>query len=117
MGAFVWRGSARATWKKSGLEQDVFKLIMNMKGSKNRIQLLRNLSAPKDRMQLAKELSLDWATVDYHVGVLLKYGLISEKAVYGQVKVFELTDVGSTLLKVLEEMEVKDKSEKSSGTV
>lgn len=103
MGAFVWRGRVRSVWKNNGLGPDVFNLIVKMKGSQNRIQLLKELVIPKDRLQLAKDLSVDWATVDYHVGVLLKHKLISEKIAYGQVKVFELTQLGITLLKVLEE--------------
>jgi hypothetical protein len=100
---FVWRGNIRNAWRSSGLSPDVFKLITKMKGSENRIQLLKGLTVPKDRFQLAKDLSLDWATVDYHVKVLLKYELIREKVAYAQVKVYELTPLGFTLLKVLEE--------------
>lgn len=103
VGAFVWRGRVRSVWKNNGLGSDVFKLIVKMKGSQNRIQLLKELAIPKDRLQLAKDLSVDWDTVDYHVGVLLKHKLICERVAYGQVKVFELTSLGSTLLKVLEE--------------
>ncbi len=100
---FVWRGNVRNTWRSSGLSPDVFKLVTMMKGSANRVQLLKGLTVPKDRFQLAKDLSLDWATVDYHVKVLLKHELIRERVAYGQVKVYELTSLGSTLLNVLEE--------------
>lgn len=67
--------------------------------------LLKSLSVPKDRSQLAKDLSLDWSTIDYQIEVLLKHKLVSEKSTHGQVKVYELSELGVTLLKALEELE------------
>jgi len=74
-----------------------------MKGSKTRIGMIRALTVPKDRYQLANELGLDWTTVDYHIRVLLENGLVHEQTAYGNVKMYELTPIGSTLLKVLDE--------------
>lgn len=75
-----------------------------MKGSKARSMILTALRTPKDRFQLAKVLSLDWSTIDYHIRVLCKHGLIGEKNAYGNVKLYELTPSGVSLLKVLEEL-------------
>jgi len=91
------------------LSRDVFELIVNMKGSRSRIKLLKELQVPKDRLQLAKNLSLDWSTIDYHMTVLLKHDLVSEKTAYGNVKLYELTSVAQNLLKALEEMSEKEK--------
>jgi len=63
------------------------------------------LETPKDRFQLSKGLGLDWTTVDYQVGVLLKYGLVIEESAYGNVKLYKLTPIGEVLLKALKEME------------
>ena len=80
-----------------------------MKGSQTRTTILKALLTPRDRFQLAKDLDLDWATVDYHVQVLLKHNLITEKVVFGNVKFYELTFTGSTLLAALDELNKKDK--------
>ena len=66
---------------------------------------MRALETPKDRFQLSKDLGLDWTTVDYQVGVLLKYNLVVENAAYGNVKLFTLTPMGETILKALNEMQ------------
>ena len=108
VGVFVWRGRVSSAWGKNGLQQGVFDLMVNMKGSQNRVLLLKELSMPKDRLQIAKDLALDWKTVNYHVKVLLKYGLIGEEQVYGKVKLYQLTEVGKVLLNVLEELNVKE---------
>lgn len=65
---------------------------------------MRALETPKDRFQLSKDLGLDWTTVDYQVGVLLKYNLVTENAAYGNVKLFALTPMGEIILKALNEM-------------
>ena len=81
-----------------------------MKGSQTRTTILKALLTPRDRFQLAKDLDLDWATVDYHVQILLKHSLITEKIAFGNVKFYELTLTGSTLLAALDELNKKDKA-------
>lgn len=90
------------------MQEDVFELILNMKGGKNRVLLLKELSKPKDRLQLAKTLGLDWKTIDYHIDLLLKRGLIHEDFAYGNVKLFELTDIGRIVLNTLEEFNMPE---------
>lgn len=107
-GVWVWRGRVRAEWKRFGLDKEVFRIVMKMKGSQARISILGSLLVPRDRFQLAKELNLDWTTVDHHVRVLLKYELIQEHSAYGNVKIYELTGIGKKLLAVLEELIVQN---------
>ena len=104
IGAWIWRGRAKSDWSRRGLNQDLFKLLLQMKGGDTRTTILKALLTPKDRFQLAKDLGLDWTTIDYHVQVLSKYGLVREKTAYGNVKLYELTPIGTTLLNALEEM-------------
>ncbi|MDG7024627.1 MAG: winged helix-turn-helix transcriptional regulator [Nitrososphaerota archaeon] len=103
VGAWIWRGRMKSNWIRLGLTKDTFNLLIKMRGSKTRIGMIRALTVPKDRYQLAKELGLDWTTVDYHIRVLLENGLVHEQSAYGNVKMYELTSIGSTLLKVLDE--------------
>lgn len=105
LGAWLWRGRARAEWTRLGLTEDLFRLLTKMRGSGTRTSIMRALETPKDRFQLSKDLGLDWTTIDYQVRVLLKYGLVVEDAVYGNVKMYKLTSVGELLLKALKEME------------
>lgn len=76
--------------------------MTKMKGSSNRVMLLRSLGQPKDRLQLARNLSLDWKTVDHHVRVLLENNLIQESIAYGNVRIYQLTTAGRSVLKVLD---------------
>lgn len=92
----------------------MFKLLLQMKGGETRTTILKSLLTPKDRFQLARDLELDWTTIDYHVQVLLKYGLVQEKTAYGNVKLYELTPVGNVLLNALEEMSRKKTQETPS---
>jgi predicted transcriptional regulator len=73
-------------------------------GSETRTTILKALLTPKDRFQLAKDLELDWTTIEYHIQVLLKYGLVREKTADGNVRLYELTPTGNTFLNALEEM-------------
>ncbi len=109
VGAWIWRGRAKSDWSRRGLDQGLFKLLLQMKGGETRTTILKALLIPKDRFQLAKDLELDWTTIDYHIQVLLKYGLVQEKAAYGNVRLYELTPVGNTLLNALEEMSRRPK--------
>ena len=105
LGAWLWRGRVRAEWSRLGLTEDLFRLLTKMRGSGTRTSIMLALKTPKDRFQLAKDLGLDWTTIDYQIRVLLKYGLVTEDAAYGNVKLYKLTPVGDILLKALREME------------
>jgi len=107
LGAWLWRGRVRSEWSRLGLTEDLFRLLTKMRGSGTRTSIMEALETPKDRFQLSKSLGLDWTTVDYQVGVLLKYGLVIEEAAYGNVRLYKLTPIGEVLLKALKEMERK----------
>ena len=109
-GIWIWRGKVKSRWVRHGLDQDSFRLLLQMKGSQTRTTILKALLTPRDRFQLAKDLDLDWATVDYHVQILLKHSLITEKIAFGNVKFYELTLTGSILLAALDELNKKDKA-------
>jgi predicted transcriptional regulator len=108
IGAWLWRGRIKSQWTSLGLTEDLFRLLTKMRGSGTRTSIMEALETPKDRFQLSKGLGLDWTTVDYQVGVLLKYGLVVEESAYGNVKLYKLTPIGEVLLKALREMENKE---------
>jgi DNA-binding transcriptional ArsR family regulator len=107
VGVWIWRGRIKSRWTRLGLDQGLFRLLLQMKGSATRTTILKSLLTPKDRLQLAKDLDLDWTTIDYHIQVLLKHGLIEENTAYGNVRLYELTKTGSDLLSVLEEINAR----------
>lgn len=116
VGAWVWSSRVTKTqWGRVGIDKDLFRLLAQMRGANTRTLLLKSLSVPKDRSQLAKDLSLDWSTIDYQIEVLLKHKLVSEKSTHGQVKVYELSVLGVTLLKALEELERARNSAQTSS--
>ena len=102
-GLWFWRGRTREAWTSLGFDSEVFELFMRMKGGKTREKMMSSLSMPKDRLQLAQELGLDWKAVDHHIIVLCKYGFVLEQVAYGRVKMYELTDMGKVLLRLLKE--------------
>jgi hypothetical protein len=102
VGAVIWRGRIRSTWRRLGFEQDVFRLFTSTRGAGTRVALLTALSVPKDRLQLANELGTDWNVVDRHVRLLAQHGLIAEKRAYGRVKFYQTTESGKNLLELLE---------------
>ncbi|MDG7034934.1 MAG: helix-turn-helix transcriptional regulator [Nitrososphaerota archaeon] len=104
-GFIIWRGRNRSRWATLGFDQNVFELFKRMKGATTRMRLLQNLQTPKDRHQLAKELGLEWRTVDWEIAVLRKYGLVQDQGSYGKIVMYQLTDHGMELLKLLRETE------------
>jgi DNA-binding transcriptional ArsR family regulator len=101
--AWIWRGKVRSLWESVGFDSGIFELFMRMKGAKTRLSLLEAMSTPKDRMQLAQELGVDWKAVDYHIVRLSKCGLVREDLAFGKVKLYRLTNLGETLLRLLGE--------------
>jgi len=102
-GLWIWRGRTKAAWTSLGFDSEVFELFMRMKGGNTRTRVMSSLSMPKDRLQLAQELGLDWKAVDHHIVLLCKYGFVHEQVAYGRVKMYELTDMGKVLLRLLKE--------------
>lgn len=104
-GVLIWRGRIRSIWTKQGYDYDIFKLVARMKGSHMRIRLLGLVDLPKNKMQLAKELGVDWKTIDNHVDVLIRNGLIEELAHVGNSKYYVLSEHGKRVLSLLSSSE------------
>jgi len=102
---WIWRGRMRSRWARSGFDSEMFHLFVRMKGARTRLNLLDAMSEPKDRLQLAQELDLDWNAVDYHVDLLNKHGLVHEDSVFGRVRMYRLTPLGESLLRLLGEFD------------
>ena len=94
LGAWLWRGRVKSQWTSLGLTEDLFRLLTKMRGGGTRASIMEALETPKDRFQLSKGLGLDWTTVDYQVGVLLKYGLEVQESAYGNLKLYKLSSIG-----------------------
>ena len=103
IGVWAWKGKTRSRWSSLGFEYGTFRMLARMRGGKTRMRMLRSLETPKDRLQLANELDLDWKTIDGHVRVLLRNGMIQERTARGHVKVYELTSTGIQALGLMEE--------------
>lgn len=112
---WIWRGRMRSRWTDFGFDADVFGLFVKMRGGKTRIRLLDAVSLPKDRLQLAQELGLDWKGVDRHLMLMKKYGFVDDKVVYGKVRMYELTPLGVSLLKLLQELSREETLEQPDG--
>ncbi|MGA2199432.1 MAG: hypothetical protein ABSG45_05790 [Nitrososphaerales archaeon] len=114
-GMWIWRGRMRSRWSDLGFDSDVFGLFVKMKGGKTRIRLLDALDVPKDRLQLAQELGLDWKGVDRHLMLMKKYGFVDDRVVYGKVRMYELTPIGVSLMKLLQELSKEERRDDAPG--
>lgn len=67
-------------------------LLVNSLGGKNRIRILYLLfKSPKNTHELSKELSIEYKTVQYHLGILEENNLV-ESAGKHYGKTFFITD-------------------------
>ncbi|MEN3047228.1 MAG: winged helix-turn-helix domain-containing protein [Candidatus Caldarchaeales archaeon] len=101
-GMVAFKGYVRRVWTRSYFDYDVFRLLVRMKGARTRVEILKRLNEPMNRNQLAEELGMDWKTVDRHVEVLGKYGLI--ELVDERGRTYRLTESGRKVLELLEEL-------------
>ncbi len=104
-GVWIWRGTTKSRWERSGFDSETFHLFVRMKGARTRLNLLYAMSNPKDRLQLAQELGLDWNAVDYHIDLLSRRGLVHEHSAFGRVRMYRRTTLGESLLRLLGEFE------------
>lgn len=73
-----------------------------MRGSATRIELLNAITErPKNKLQLAKELGVDWKTIDNHIDMLLKSGLVEEKMLIGTSRYYGATKDANKVLALL----------------
>ena len=102
VGALIWRGKVRSQWRRQGYDYDTFKLVARMRGSATRIELLNAIiDMPKNKLQLAKELGVDWKTIDNHIEMLLKNGLVAERMSIGTSRYYGATKDASKILSLL----------------
>lgn len=91
----------RKIWQMQGYDYEAFRLFTRMRGSKTRLKILQNLQIPKNRLQIATELDMHWESIDNHIDVLIKYGLIEEAITYGTAKYLVITEKGRQLVTLL----------------
>jgi DNA-binding transcriptional ArsR family regulator len=101
-GTLIWRGKVRSQWHRQGYDYDMFRLVASMRGSATRVELLNAVvHLPKNKLQLAKELGVDWKTIDNHVEVLLKNGLVEERMAIGTSRYYGATRNANKVLSLL----------------
>jgi hypothetical protein len=105
--ATLLRRNERRVWRQSGFSEDVYDLMVRMRGAGSRLAILQYLDAPRHRMELSQLSGLDWKEVDRETGLLERYGLISVYAESGSVKLYKLTEQGRMLLKLMKELSKK----------
>jgi len=101
--AWIWRGRVKSRWESLGFDSETFDLFMRMKGARTRSNLMYALSSPRDRLQLAQELGVDWKVVNYHIGLLSRCALVYEDSALGRTRMYRLTTLGESLLRLLGE--------------
>lgn len=101
-GTLIWRGKVRSQWCKQGYDYDMFRLLARMKGSPIRVALLTSVSnSARTRAQMAEDLDVDWKTIDNHIDVLSKNGLVQEIGAFGTSRYFAITEHGRRVLSLL----------------
>lgn len=100
-GTLIWRGKVRSAWSRQGYDYETFRLVARMRGSPVRVRLLNSVTTAKNRRQLANELDVDWKTIDNHMEILTRSGLVEEKAIVGTTRYYVLTEHGRRILLLL----------------
>jgi DNA-binding transcriptional ArsR family regulator len=98
------RSRVKSAFAKMGFGSDVFDLMMGMRGAGSRVSLLQNMESPKHRLELSELTGIDWKEVDRQLSVMERYGLVKVQAQSGTVKLYQVTEQGRLLLKLLEEL-------------
>ncbi len=112
---WVWRGRNSARWNTLGLDRNVFDLFTRMRGAGTRTKLLEALSEPADRLQLAKKTRIEWKAVDRHIKIMLEHRLVQENVAYGNVRMYQLTPLGTSLLGLLKSFDEAENSPSRSS--
>ncbi len=79
--------------------------MMGMRGASFRLSLLQNMEDPRHRLELSEITGIDWKEVDRQLSVLEKYGLAKMHAQSGSVKLYQVTEHGKLLLKLVQELD------------
>lgn len=101
-GTLIWRGKVRSQWCRQGYDYEMFRLLARMKGSPIRVAMLNSASnSARTRAQMAGDLDVDWKTIDNHIDVLSKNGLVQEIGAYGTSRYYAITERGKRVLSLL----------------
>lgn len=98
------RSQIKNIFLNRGLSSDVYDLMVGMRGGTSRLALLQSLETPRHRQELAEVTGIDWKEVDRELGILEKYGLVKMYAQSGSVKLYQTTEQGGLLVKLIEEL-------------
>lgn len=104
----VYGRSGRSIFARKGFEDDVYRLMVKMRGSGSRLTLLKSIEEPKHRLELAEITGIDWKEVDRQLKVLENYGLARVAAQSGSVKLYQITEQGRLLLKLIDDLSHTD---------
>jgi len=104
----VYSRSGRSIFARKGFEDDVYRLMVKMRGSGSRLTLLKSMEEPKHRLELAEITGIDWKEVDRQLKVLENYGLARVAAQSGSVKLYQITEQGRLLLKLIDDLSHTD---------
>ncbi len=101
LASLAFKGKTKSLWHDNGLDYDIFRILLKMRGGISRIEIMEVLSLPKNKLQIAKSLSMDWRSIDNHVNILLKNNLIDEMATVGTSKYYILTRKGKNVMSLI----------------
>lgn len=71
-------------------------------GWRTRAQIVESLKTPKLRNEIAKLVGKDWREVDRNIHILESAGIVKIQSVHDSIILYELTERGTNLQKVLE---------------
>jgi DNA-binding HxlR family transcriptional regulator len=104
----VYSRSGRSIFARKGFEDDVYRLMVKMRGSGSRLTLLKSIEEPRHRLELAEITGIDWKEVDRQLKVLENYGLARVTAHSGSIKLYQITEQGRLLLKLIDDLSHTD---------
>lgn len=110
-----WKRNPPREWKDAGLDKETFDLMVRMRGAGSRLAILRYLDSPKHRSAIAEITGTDWKEVDRQLNLLCGFGLVSVVAEAGAMKMYQLTEHGRLMLKLL--VRFNDRIDKTATVV
>jgi DNA-binding transcriptional ArsR family regulator len=96
--------SGKGIFAKKGFQDEVYNLIVKMRGGESRLAILRSLETPRHRYDLSGATGLDWKEVDRQLSILENYGLVKIHAQSGSVKLYQITEQGRILIKLVDDL-------------
>lgn len=99
------RSQIKSLFAKGGFAGDVYDLMIGMRGGGSRLALLRGMEEPRHRQELSEITGIDWKEVDRQVSVLERYGLVKMHAKSGTIRMYQVTEQGKLLLKLIGDLQ------------